>query len=119
VAPPTDEALGAFFQVQMDAAKRVQQRAPLDAAGPAFSLEGELRPAVARVSAKMAALVVRLPSDLTQAAVLEQARDWLGASGLEAAEVDQLARTLTALGPRQGMGSAVRPSLWDTHAAHE
>ncbi|HYO54607.1 transporter substrate-binding domain-containing protein [Archangium sp.] len=99
VVPPPDEALDAFTQAQMNAAKAVQRRVPLDAGGPVFSLEQELRPAVARVSAKMAALVVRLPAGLEPATVSEQARDWLGASGLEAAEVERLARTLAALRP--------------------
>jgi cyclohexadienyl dehydratase len=54
---------------------------------------------VARVSAKMAALVVRLPPGLEPAAVAEQARDWLGASGLEPSEVELLARTLAGLRP--------------------
>lgn len=97
VAPPPDEALDAFTQAQMDAAKALQRRMPLDTGGPVFSLEKELRPAVARVSAKMAALVVRLPPGLEPAAVSEQARDWLGASGLEPAEVERLAQALAAL----------------------
>jgi cyclohexadienyl dehydratase len=100
VAPPPDEALDAFTQAQMEAAKALQRSAPLEAGGPGFSLEHELRPAVARVSAKMAALVVRLPPELEPAAVSEQARDWLGASGLEATEVERLARALADLRPR-------------------
>jgi cyclohexadienyl dehydratase len=106
VAPPPDEALDAFFQAQIDAAKLVQQYAQPESEAHSFSLETELRPAVARISAKMAALVVRLPPGLDQATVLEQARDWLGASGLEAPAVERLARTLAALGPRP---KAARP----------
>ncbi len=99
VAPPSDEALDAFTQAQMEAAKALQRRTPSEAGRPSFSLEQELRPAVARVSAKMATLVARLPPGLEPAAVKEQARDWLGASGLEAAEVERLARALAALRP--------------------
>jgi len=99
VSPPSDEALDAFTQAQMDAAKALQRRVPLEAGGPVFSLEKELRPAVGRVSAKMAALVVRLPPGLEPATVSEQARDWLGASGLEPAEVERLARALADLRP--------------------
>jgi len=130
--PPPDEALDAFFQAQMDAAKGVQQRVPLGAGAPSPSLETELRPAVARISAKMAMLVARLPASLEEATVLEQARDWLGASGLEAAEVERIAQSLAGLGPRQdpeasgthrrewlGLGSAVWPDLWDTASEHE
>jgi cyclohexadienyl dehydratase len=100
VAPPSDEALDAFTQAQMEAAKALQQRAPVEAGGHGFSLEQELRPAVARVSAKMAALVVRLPPALEPATVSDQARDWLGASGLEATEVERLARALADLRPQ-------------------
>jgi cyclohexadienyl dehydratase len=99
VAPPSDEALDAFSQAQIEAAKALQRRTPLEPGGQSFSLDQELRPAVARVSAKMAALVVRLPPALEPSAVSEQARDWLGASGLEAAEVEHLARALSGLRP--------------------
>ncbi|MBN1207344.1 MAG: transporter substrate-binding domain-containing protein [Myxococcaceae bacterium] len=95
--PPSDAVLDAFFQAQMDAAKRVQQRTPVEAGAPTFSLETQLRPAVARITARMATLVARLPAHLDEATVRELARDWLGASGLEAGEVEQLARTLAAL----------------------
>jgi len=131
-APPSDEALDAFFQAQMDAAKAVQRRASIDAGAPSPSLDQELRPAVARISDRMAGLVARLPAGLDEAAVLALARDWLGSSGLEAAELERIARTLAGLGPRSGAGDshlprpsrsgpgrAVLPALWDTHSAHE
>jgi cyclohexadienyl dehydratase len=100
VAPPGDAALEAFSRAQIQAAKLVQQRTPPEPASPTLSLETQLRPAVARISARMARLVARLPPQLDEATVREQARDWLGASGLEPAEVEQLARTLAALRPR-------------------
>lgn len=100
VAPPSDEALIAFLKAQTDAAKSVQQRAPADAAALTFSLETELLPALDRVSVKMAALVAYLPSGLDEATVLEQARDWLGDSGVETSDVEQIARTLATLGVR-------------------
>ncbi|MDC0711858.1 transporter substrate-binding domain-containing protein [Stigmatella sp. ncwal1] len=106
VAPPPDEALDAFCQAQIDAAKLVQQHTPPASDARAYSLETELRPAVARISAKMSTLVVRLPPGLEQATVLEQARDWLGASGLEPPAVERLARTLAALSPHP---EAARP----------
>jgi len=99
-APPGDEALDAFFQAQMDAAKAVQQRASFDAGAPSPSLEKELRPAVARISERMAELVARLPAGMDEATVLALARDWLGSSGLEDSEVERIAKTLAALGPR-------------------
>lgn len=108
MAPPPDEALDAFSQAQMDAAKGVQQRAPASASAPTFSLETQLRPAVARITAKMASLVTRLPAGLDEATVLEQARDWLGVSGLEDPEIQRIARTLAALSthPEAGASSA-------------
>jgi cyclohexadienyl dehydratase len=131
-APPSDAALDAFFQAQMDAAKLVQQRAPAEASGPTFSLETELRPAIARVTARMARLVARLPAHLDEATMLEQARDWLGASGLDDSAVERLARTLAALraSPQLGAWSppsvatphlwcTAGPSLWNTDSAHE
>jgi cyclohexadienyl dehydratase len=104
--PPPDEALDAFLQAQIDAAKGVQQRDPAGASAPTFSLETQLRPAVARISTKMASLVTRLPAGLDEATVLEQARDWLGASGLEASELERIARTVAALGALQSAGAS-------------
>ncbi|HVG62393.1 MAG TPA: transporter substrate-binding domain-containing protein [Hyalangium sp.] len=104
--PPPDEPLDAFLQAQMDTAKGVQQRAPASASSPTFSLETQLRPAVARISTKMASLVTRLPASLDEAIVLEQARDWLGASGLEASELDRIARTVATLSALQGAGAS-------------
>jgi cyclohexadienyl dehydratase len=101
----TDAALDAFTQAQMDAAKLVQQRTQPGAEAPNYSLETDLRPAVARITARMAWLVGRLPAELDETTVLQQARDWLGASGLEPAEVERIARTLAALRPRQPQGS--------------
>ncbi len=103
--PVTDAALDAFTQAQMDVAKLVQQRTRLDAEAPTYSLETDLRPAVARITARMAWLVGRLPAELDETTVLEQARDWLGASGLEPAEVERIAQTLAALRPRQPQGA--------------
>jgi cyclohexadienyl dehydratase len=103
--PVADAALDAFTQAQMDAAKLVQQRTPAEPGAPTYSLETDLRPAVARITARMAWLVGRLPAELDESMVLQQARDWLGASGLEPAEVERLARTLAALRPRPARGA--------------
>ncbi|KFE63932.1 transporter substrate-binding domain-containing protein [Hyalangium minutum] len=98
-APPSDAALDAFFQAQIDAAKGVQRRASIDAGAPSPSLDKELRPAIARISDRMAGLVARLPDGLDEATVLDLAQDWLGSSGLDAAELERIARTLAALRP--------------------
>ena len=129
-APPPDEALDAFFQAQIDAAKGVQRRASFDAGDPPRLSRHGAAPAMARISDRMAGLVARLPEGLDEATVLALAQDWLGSSGLEAAELERIARTLAALRPRpasgvslapdpirSGPGRAVLPGVWDTHSA--
>lgn len=98
-AAPSDAALDAFFQAQIDAAKGVQRRSSIDAGAPSPSLDKELRPAIARISDRMAGLVARLPDGLDEATVMDLAQDWLGSSGLDAAERERIARTLAALRP--------------------
>jgi cyclohexadienyl dehydratase len=106
VAPPPDAALTAFFQAQMDAARRLQLRAPPASEAPVHSLEGELRPALARISARLGALVPRLPPGLDRDTTRRQAREALASTGLEGEEADRLADALVALGtaPRPPAG---------------
>jgi cyclohexadienyl dehydratase len=98
VPPPPNERIDAFFRAQIEAAKVVQGRARSDASGPVFSLEDDLRPAIARITARMAFLLVRIPRGVSQAAVLSRARDELSDSGLEPADMDRLAASLAAFG---------------------
>ncbi len=98
VAPLPDERTDAFFRAQIEAAKAVQQRVRPDAGAPALSLEDDLRPAIARITARMAFLLVRLPRGATLASVQAKARDQLAGSGLEPGEIDRLAAPLAALG---------------------
>jgi cyclohexadienyl dehydratase len=99
VPAPADEALTAFFQAQMDAAKRLQLRTPPSAAdAPAHSLDGELRPALARISARISTLVPRVPGGLDRDATRRKAREELASTGLEGEEIDRLADALVALG---------------------
>ena len=95
--PPPDARVDAFFAAQIEAAKAVQQRVHPDAAAPAYTLETDLRPAIARITARMAFLLVRLPRGLPPALVQEKARDALAGSGLEPGEIDRLAAPLAAL----------------------
>jgi cyclohexadienyl dehydratase len=97
VSPPPEEAVTAFFQTQIDLAKALQSRARVETSTPTFSLKDELRPAVARVTARMAMLVARLPAGLERDEVLRQVRDWLSDSGLTAEEMDKLVGALLAL----------------------
>ena len=96
---PSEAALTAFFQAQMDAAKQLQLRTPpSDEATPVHSLDEELRPALARISARMSLLVPRVPGGLEREAVRREARETLAASGLQEEEIDRLAEALGALG---------------------
>jgi cyclohexadienyl dehydratase len=99
VAPPRT-AVDAFFRAQIEAAKAVQQRVPPPAT-PAFSLDDDLRPAIARISARMAVLMVRVPRGTQRAAVASEARADLAGSGLEVEEIDRLAAAIAALGDSQ------------------
>jgi cyclohexadienyl dehydratase len=97
-APPL-EKVDAFFRAQMEAAVTVQERARLDAGAPVYSLEDELRPAVARITARLAFLLVRLPRGLTPAAVAAKAHEELAESGLGADEIQRLAALIAPLSP--------------------
>lgn len=98
VAAPTDEAITAFFQAQMDAAKKIQLRSPTSAGTPVHSLDGELRPALARISARISTLVPRVPGGLEREAMRRKAREELASTGLEGEEIDRLADALVELG---------------------
>ncbi|EPX58343.1 hypothetical protein D187_004099 [Cystobacter fuscus DSM 2262] len=98
LAAPRDEAIITFFQAQMDAAKQIQLRAPDTAEAPVHSLDGELRPALARISARISTLVPRVPGGLEREATRRKAREELASTGLEGAEMDRLADALVELG---------------------
>jgi cyclohexadienyl dehydratase len=100
VAAPPDEALTAFFQAQMDAAKQLQLRAATTET-PVHSLDGELRPALARISSRLSALVPRVPGGLDREATRKKAREELASTGLEPEEIHRLADALVALGARR------------------
>lgn len=96
-APP-DEAITAFFQAQMDAAKQVQHNTPASTNAPVHSLDEELRPALARISARISTLVPRIPGGLDRDATRRRAREELASTGLGMEEIDRLADALVALG---------------------
>jgi cyclohexadienyl dehydratase len=97
VVTPATERVDAFFRAQMQAAKTIQKNPREDNEAPALSLETELRPAIARVTAKMAFLVARLPRGLPRAEVTTRTREALTESGLPAADVDAVASALADL----------------------
>lgn len=98
VSAPPDEAITAFFQAQIDAAKRIQERTPTDPSATVHSLDAELRPALARISARISTLVVRIPKGLDREATRRKAREELASSGLQGEEIDRLADALVQLG---------------------
>jgi cyclohexadienyl dehydratase len=96
LAPPPSTRSGAFFRAQISAAKDVQQRSSSVESLHAYDLEKELRPAIARITTRMAFLVVRLgktPRDQ----VLARTREALGDSGVSEAHVAELADAVAGL----------------------
>jgi cyclohexadienyl dehydratase len=91
---PDDAAVEAFWQAQFTAAKALQRRAST-ASSRAYSLETDLRPALARIGTKIAWLLVRMPGGLQAADVRSRARVELADSGLHAGSIDRIADALT------------------------
>ncbi|MBS2015461.1 MAG: transporter substrate-binding domain-containing protein [Deltaproteobacteria bacterium] len=100
-ARPSEEAVERFFRIQIELAKIAQVRAPLahgdDATAP--SLGGELRPAIARISARMAFLAARVPAGSDARGAMESARTVLAESGLDHDRIDAVAAAIVALAP--------------------
>jgi cyclohexadienyl dehydratase len=94
---PSDAAVGAFFTALIDAASEIQEHtlAGPKAAEPA-DLERSLRPALARISERIAWLLVRLPPALDEADV-KGALAPLDDTDVTAATRDRIARTLHTL----------------------
>ncbi|QRK12267.1 transporter substrate-binding domain-containing protein [Archangium violaceum] len=107
VPAPPDEAITTLFQAQMDAAKRLQLRAPANADAPVHSLDGELRPALARISSRISTLVPRVPGGLDREATRRKAREELASTGLEVEEIDRIADALVELGAARRAPAAV------------
>jgi cyclohexadienyl dehydratase len=87
--------VNAFFRAQIEAAKSLQGGGDLPQA-PAWSLEQDLRPAIARITARLAWLVVRVPHDATFQAVGPLAQEILGGTGLDDKHVAAIASALAA-----------------------
>lgn len=95
---PSDAAISAFFTALIDGAREVQERTlagPPEPASPS-DLEGSLRPALARISGRIAWLLVRLPPALDESE-LDRALAPLDAQGVGVATRDRIAKTLRAL----------------------
>jgi cyclohexadienyl dehydratase len=97
VEPPAEARTNAFFRAQIEAAKNVQERAPASTGTSSWALDTELRPAIARISARMAWLLVRLPPVLDRGEVVAKTREALADSSLDAQHIDELARAIAEL----------------------
>lgn len=95
--PPPAARTAAFFRAQIEAAKDVQRRRMPDANAPAFSLETDLRPAIARITARMAFLLVRLPPRPDRSDIVAKTRRELAETGVDDEHVQALASALASL----------------------
>jgi cyclohexadienyl dehydratase len=91
---PEDAAVVAFWQAQFAAAKTLQRRAHGDPSQE-YSLETELRPALARIGTKLAWLLVRIPGRLRAADIRARARAELAETGLPAQSIELIAGALS------------------------
>jgi cyclohexadienyl dehydratase len=96
VPAPPEAAVRAFFRAQIDAAKFLERQA-VPPAGRAWSLEQDLRPAIARINGRLASLVVRIPRNTAEQAIRSQAHDMLGDAGLDAEHAEAIASALAGL----------------------
>ncbi len=96
---PPAAPVRALFRVQLETAKQVQARAAADPDLPrtaAPDLDSVLRPALLRIGAREASLLLRLPPDLDRAAVRAAARSALRAAYLDDAQRDAVADAIFA-----------------------
>jgi cyclohexadienyl dehydratase len=103
LAAPEPRALEAFFAALLEASRAVQTavlaRAPAEGAPPAgHDLDAELRPALARITERIAALLPRLPARLDENALAaDLAARTSGLPGFEETQRAQLARAIAAV----------------------
>lgn len=99
--PPAEEAVRAFFQAQIDAAKQVQLTVgrELDVAQEAAApdLDGALRPALLRIGARIAELVLALPADLDPSQTATAVREGLRSPYLSDATRRSLAAAIVRI----------------------
>jgi cyclohexadienyl dehydratase len=103
VRPPSALHVRAFFRAQIDAAKEIQRRSVEDrtyrADPPLPDLDATLRPALLRIGARTAHLLLVVPPGLTAATVYEDARDALRAPYLTDASRRALSEAIAAVSP--------------------
>ncbi len=103
---PPEALVRAVFRAQIDAGRalQVQALAGPPAGGRAFDLEGELRPALARVSERIAALLVELPPGTPREDLERRTEEALAAPGLPPEAVRAIAESLGDLAAAKGKG---------------
>lgn len=85
IRPPSDACVRRLAQAQMDAARAIQEAVlagPPSAKAPAPDLAAVTRPALGRISSRVAAALTALPAGLTEDQVRSALRDGLRAPGL-------------------------------------
>ncbi|MGI9590340.1 MAG: hypothetical protein ACR2P8_03150, partial [Myxococcota bacterium] len=100
VEPPDEGSVRVFFRAQMSAAKAVQWRAVKDddfRPAELPDLDDALRPALLRIGARIAQLLLALPPELEADAVGAAAARALRAPYLEPADRESLVEAITAL----------------------
>jgi cyclohexadienyl dehydratase len=96
--PPPENRVRALFEVQLEAARRVQRRAASDPPPEAVpDLERALRPALLRIGERITRLLLALPPKLDAGAVRAAADDALRAPYVEGAERDAIAAAIAVL----------------------
>ncbi|NNL86743.1 MAG: transporter substrate-binding domain-containing protein, partial [Myxococcales bacterium] len=118
---PDDKLLDAFFRGLFGAARDLQDRVSEgEPAGPVFDLDRELRPALTRISEKIAMLIVRLPRGASAGLEGPALRSWVGAQlqplGLTDARSREIADGLIALLRRQPLSSSRIDRRWASSA---
>ena len=99
---PSSESVERFFRLQIELAKVVQVRSfakPPKDDRPPPSLDTELRPAIARISARMASLAGRVAPGSNPTWATSMARNVLADGGLDEKHADELALAIAALQP--------------------
>jgi cyclohexadienyl dehydratase len=109
MAPPLP-MIRAFYRAQMEAAKQIQIDATSDTdfqpASPLPDLDGELRPALVRIGAKLAPLILELPPEGQSARVAALAETCLREPRLASSSRRGIVDAIVALLPSQARAKA-------------
>jgi len=101
VAAPPEPLVRAFFEAQMEAARQVQRDVSRDASPSAPEslpdLEASLRPAISRIGARIARLVLALPPDTDRDRIAKALGTGVRTTWVTPASRDAIARALAAL----------------------